>query len=429
MEQEINNLEIKIKKLEEEKKDLNKILINGEKLSDKKIIITNSDDYQAEDDLSDLINNLNDDQSSNINTDNKKLVEINKNLQEKINQLQLELNNQILNDKGNKINKNKIMNNNYIREHKIKKRNSIHSIHKDTDSNYLSISKNNENIDELKSIYNKELKIKEDMIEQLQKKLNDKENKNQIYNHKDYIILCEKYFKNLQWFLMAPKIKENNNKINANEKNKINNWNLYTYDNVFWVNKNNIEKDIDKYNNYEKENEEENKIIMNYIKKLEEKENVISKLTLRLTSIEKSFNNKTTINNEKVSSKNRSKSSNSKPFTEIQLFEKEEKESEDFKDTDKIDEFNKKSTYSSCDIEKKYYKIQEELKASKNQIQCYKKLLKDLEIKINILKENCKIFFNKITLSKNEKEEVKEILKLFEFNDNEINLIINKRKK
>ena len=30
-------------------------------------------------------------------------------------------------------------------------------------------------------------------------------------------------------------------------------------------------------------------IIMNYIKKLEEKENIISKLTLRLTTIEKSF--------------------------------------------------------------------------------------------------------------------------------------------
>ena len=81
------------------------------------------------------------------------------------------------------------------------------------------------------------------------------------------------------------------------------------------------------------------------------------------------------------------------------------------------------------DIEKKNYIIEQELKANKNQIQIYKKYLKDLESKLTSIKESCKNFFSKITMSKIEKEEVRQILKLFEFNDNEINLIINRKKK
>ena len=431
LEQEKNNLIIKISKIEEDKKDLNIKLNNREKIPERKIIITNSDDYQPEDEYSDIIYNLNNDQSLSNRNEDQNLVEINKKLQEKVNQLQLELNQQLLSGKTFKINnRNKIMNNNYIKD------NESIKINNKEDSYNLSISKNNENIEDLKKSFNKELKMKEDMIEQLQKKLNDKnninintKNNNKIYNHKEYVILCDKHYKNLHWFLLAPKLKAKDNiKKSFNEKNKINN-ELYTYDNVFWVDKNHIEEEINKFNNFEKENEEENKIIMNYIKKLEEKENIISKLTLRLTTIEKSFNNKSTINNEKNSSKNRSKSSNSKPFTEIKLFEKEEeKESEEYKESDKIDENKKKSTFGSIDIEKKYYNIEEELRANKNQIQIYKKFMKELESKMAAIKESCKNFFSKIILSKIEKEEVKQILKLFEFNNNEINYIVNKKR-
>ena len=321
------------------------------------------------------------------------------------------------------------MNNNYIIENGSYKINNYND-----NSNNLSISRNNENIEELKKNFNKELKIKEDMIEQLQNELNNKNvinknNCNKIYNHKEYIILSDKHYKNLHWFLLAKKLNSKENiKMSFNEKNKINN-ELYTYENVFWVDENHIEEEINKFNNFENENEEENKIIMNYIKKLEEKENIISKLTLRISSIEKTFNNKSTINNEKISSKNRSKSSNSKPLNDINLFEKEdEKQTEEYKESDKIEENNKKSTYGSMDIEHKYYNIEEELKATKNQIQIYKKILKDLESKISALKESCKNFFSKVILSKIEKEEVKQILKMFEFNNNEINLIVNKKR-
>ena len=167
---------------------------------------------------------------------------------------------------------------------------------------------------------------------------------------------------------------------------------------------------------------------MNYIQKLEEKENIISKLRLRITNFEKSLNDKGTINNEKISSKNRSKSSNIKPLNDIKLFEKEDEKSEEYKDSDKIEEYYKKSTYGSIDIEKKYYNIEEELRANKNQMQIYKKIFKDLETKLDALKESCKNLFSKLNLSKLEKEEAKQILKLFEFNDNEINFIINRKR-
>ena len=408
LEEEKNNLKIKINKLEEEKKEMSKRYKNEEKFSEKKIVITNSD-YQPEDDYSDLIYNLNDDQSR----EDKNLIETNKKLQEKINQLQMELNKQLLNEKPIQLNnKNKILNNNYIKENSLNK---------------ININKENEeNIENLKNSFAKELKIKEDMIEDLQLKLKNMNNnglnkiikQNKFYNHKDYIILCDKNFNNLQWFLLAPKTKEKN-KINKNEF-------VYNYDNVFWVDKEHIEKEIDKYNSFVKENDEENKIIINYIKKLEEKENIISKLSSKLYSIEKNINYKSS--NDKNSSKNRSKSSNNKPFTEVKLFEKdEEKENEEYKESEKIEEY-KKSTYGSMDIEKKYYNIEEELRADKNQIQIYKTFIKDLEAKLEKLKEMCKNFFSKIGLSKLEKEEAKQILKIFNFNDNEISFIINKKR-
>jgi hypothetical protein len=406
LEQEKNILEIKFKKIQEEKNELNEKLINGDKSKEKKIIVTDSDLCQQDEEMSEIY--LNDDQSiSNRNYEYKNLVENNKKLQETINQLQLELNNKILNDDNSRNNTNNRAINN--------------------------ITKSNENLEEIR----KELKMKEDMIEQLQQKLNNIDNKiNKIYNHKDYIILCDKYFKNLQWFLLTPKIKEKNNKknnINDKNKNKINNNNnnIYTYENVFWVTKKNIEKEMSKYNDYVKENEEENKIIINYIKKLEEKENVISKLNLRLASLEKNINNKTSNNDkDKDLSKNRSRSSNNKPYTEIKYFEKEEKLSEDFKFTDKIDDcFNKGTTHGSGDDEKKYNNIEDELKANKKQIQLYEKVLEEFKNKIDKIKEFCNNYFSKTIITKYEKEDVRAILLLLDFNENDINFIINKKRK
>ena len=236
LEQEKTNLLIKIKKMEE---------IN----QDKKIIITNTDEEPIEN-ISDII-------ESSENEREKNLAEENNKLQEKINKLQSELNDKILNenDKNKKLSRN-ALNNEY--------ENCIEFEPKD------KIKKGKNNID---NNYD-ELKKKEDLIEKLQNKINEYEkNKNIIYNKKDgYIILSEKGYKSLKWFLLT-------------KKELINNIN---YQNIFWVDKEHVNEELIKTANLEIS--EDQKIMMNYLRKLEGKENEISKLNLKIKNMEKYMN-------------------------------------------------------------------------------------------------------------------------------------------
>ena len=58
----------------------------------------------------------------------------------------------------------------------------------------------------------------------------------------------------------------------------------------------------------------------------------------------------------------------------------------------------------------------------------YKKKYKELEMKLKILKEACKNILMKLTIPKKNKDEIKQILKLFEFSDMEISSIIRDKK-
>jgi len=106
----------------------------------------------------------------------------------------------------------------------------------------------------------------------LQNKIKELEVKKTNYDKKkEYVIISEKSYKTLKWFLLTEKI---------NLKKEL------SYQNVFWVDKDNINKELIKNSNLEIIEEE--KIIMNYLKKLEEKEDIISKLNLRIKQLEKS---------------------------------------------------------------------------------------------------------------------------------------------
>ena len=59
-----------------------------------------------------------------------------------------------------------------------------------------------------------------------------------------------------------------------------------TYDNLIWVPKVDV-IDIDKFNEYSNEDEDYNLELLKVIKKLEEKENIISKLTYKIDKLEK----------------------------------------------------------------------------------------------------------------------------------------------
>ena len=157
-----------------------------------------------------------------------------------------------------------------------------------------------------------ELKMKEDLIEKLQAKINELEknnNKNIFFSKKDdYIVLSEKNYKTLKWFLLTKKININN----------------LNYENTFWTNKENVDKELIKNLNLEISNSDEEKMIMNYLKKLEEKENIISKLQLKIKNMEKNMG----LN---MSNKNmRSKSSNTKNILKNNNEEEEYYEDSDF---------------------------------------------------------------------------------------------------
>ena len=286
----LDTIELSKKNLEQEKTNL---LLKIKKLEDfsenKKIIITNSDEEPIED-FSDII-----EEQSSENEKEKNLVQENNKLQEKINILQSELNKKILNenDKNRKLSRN-AGNNEY---ENCVDFDPINRIKKEKNNSNNNIS---------------ELKMKEDLIEKLQAKINEleKKNNNNIFFSKkdDYIVLSEKNYKTLKWFLLTKKININN----------------LNYENTFWTNKENVDKELIKNLNLEISNSDEEKMIMNYLKKLEEKENIISKLQLKIKNMEKNMG----LN---MSNKNmRSKSSNTKNILKNNNEEEEYYEDSDF---------------------------------------------------------------------------------------------------
>ena len=85
---------------------------------------------------------------------------------------------------------------------------------------------------------------------------------------------------------------------------------------------------------------------------------------------------------------------------------------------------------SKNEREQEYFEsINIELEANKNQLKVVKEVFKELEKKFETVKKICENFFSRITLKKKEKEEIKILLKVMDFNDEQIDLIIDKKKK
>ena len=100
----------------------------------------------------------------------------------------------------------------------------------------------------------------------------DNNNINENYSPETHTIICDKNYNNLQWFLLAPK------QTNLQTLNK--------YDNLFWIEKIKM-KNLEKYNKFISEMDEENQRIKNTIAKLEEKDNIINNLNIQLNNLNK----------------------------------------------------------------------------------------------------------------------------------------------
>ena len=319
---------------------------------------------------------------------------------------------------------------------------------------------------------------------------------NYQYNPNEYIILCDKTYNQFKWFLMKKKY------------NEFENEEMDNYNNLIWVPKIDI-SDLEGFNNYVNEEENNSKEMLNLIKKLEEKENIISKLSYKLEKIEKDIENKSTnnyINNindiniknknnkfrknssdeyrynnyddgfssRKFSSKDKSNKYEqtipiekynillSKLSETEQLLEKIQKEYENLKKNQKF--LNERSRINtSSDINKANSMgnnmnminherglglidnnnngnnegnenlnnniINSNISFKSEEIEYYKNKYNELEIKLRILKDSCKKILTRLTIPKKEKGEIKQILKLFDYTEDEILIILGEKKK
>lgn len=115
------------------------------------------------------------------------------------------------------------------------------------------------------------------------------------YNPNDYFILCDKKYKELKWYLLKKQSEYENDD---------------EYNNLLWVASPDL-ADLDKFNEYSIDEEPDNAEMLNFIKKLEEKENIISKLSYKLEKLERQFEQNKSMNsnadgeNDKKKSKNK----------------------------------------------------------------------------------------------------------------------------
>ena len=118
---------------------------------------------------------------------------------------------------------------------------------------------------------------------------------NNQYNPNEYFILCDKKYKELKWYLLKKQSEYENDD---------------AYDNLFWVASPDL-TDINQFNEYSIDQEPDNAEMINIIKKLEEKENIISKLSYKLEKLERQFEQNKSMNsnadgeNDKKKNKNK----------------------------------------------------------------------------------------------------------------------------
>ena len=300
-------------------------------------------------------------------------------------------------------------------------------------SKYESILKNNKNKENnINNIEN----INDQIKNSLKKSNNDMENNhistissmkiNKLYNSEEFIILSNVSFKHFKWYLMKKKNHE-----------KEENYDIDSYENLIWVP---IISIID-LENFDYEDKESNSDIYSLIKKLEEKENILSKLKFKLEKYEKQSENNIRIKN---SINNEVKINSDENFIPIEKYNNLLQELNDAENNfEKIQKENiellkyKKLYLESKDdnpINKINVKNSEEDKKriensnSDDEIDYYKKKCEELQMLLNVLKEGIKNILMKITIPKKDKGEVKQILKLFEFSKEEQLIILGDKK-
>ena len=314
------------------------------------------------------------------------------------------------------------------------------------------------------SIYKNEFGDLKKENEELKVKLN--ENNIKIYSSEEYNILCDKNYKNLQWFLLIQKTNEFSN----------------TYENLIWVPRKKI-LNIEKFNDFESENDTRNKLLLDNYSKLEQKEEIISKLKYKIDCYEKIINNNSKdqqnnnidINNIEIEKMNNILNQLNNAEEKLKILQKEniqlkeelskinksikksksKKTSDSYKlgydknyeividnnDNNNIKEVEKEENNEEDEnyeeeeeeedddeSESIINDLRNELEKTKIDLDTAVNNYKNLENKFNELKENFSNLLIKMKIPKKHKDEMAKILKLLEFTDHEIIFIIDKKK-
>ena len=276
---------------------------------------------------------------------------------------------------------------------------------------------------------------------------------NKLYSSSDYKILSDVSYLQLKWYLLKKKNEEDE------EENE------YSYDNLIWVPLINI-IDLSSFEYNEIDNNSE---LFKLIKKLEEKEKIISKLSYNLEKIEKESelisSNNININNipeDHISPKKnilkdskkiikhshiktQEASTSSEKHNNLK-FNKTEKEYSNLLNNAKLDidlnennnpinnipiiNIGKYNNYiDKNNNNNKKININENYTNSNEEIDYYKKKCDELQMLVNVLKEGIKNILMKLSIPKKAKDEIKQILKLFEFSNDETLFLLGEKKK
>ena len=209
----------------------------------------------------------------------------------------------------------------------------------------------------------------------------------------------------------------NSDEMNKNKQNSNNNSSSIKRGSIFSLGNVNMIND-DNSNDYNKLMEKY-KILLEKMSKIEEKNMKLQKSNTELKEKIKKINKNS--NNPKISISDDSNNfSNANDIGKLSIMENNFEGEGDI-----IGKLNNKNEREQEYFESMYI----ELEATKNQLKVVKEIFKEMEKKYETVKKICENLFSRITLKKQEKEEFKILLKVMDFTDEQIALIIDKRKK
>ena len=247
------------------------------------------------------------------------------------------------------------------------------------------------------------------------------------------------------------------------------------YEDLIWVSRKQI-NNIDKFNQFVSEYEEQNKLIVDNLLKLEKKEETISKLKYKINCFEKNINTSPEIsdNNMDISSigiekinkilaklndtekklkilqienkqlkekisENKNSQNNQKPISNDEsnklaynknyslIVENDNNENKKVDNNEEEQEEEVEEGEEYEESESLINDLRDELEKTKIELDRIKNKYNDLSNKFDILKENLSSFLLKMKIPKKYTSDLTEILKIFEFTDYEILFILNKK--